>query len=187
MPPTEISTLAETLFAEFFAEPDTEEECDRLARTESGGMVTIGSMELPDGGEARLDMQAGSDKFTLTPPATLCSRARAVKTTKPANTNCCSSATVDPLRSGSSSRQATPSARYPSLLSPSKTFAARAPAASSSGRSSGVPGSSYWTASLMTSSGAPLVISRRRPSCCRHATADPISSAISLRTTGERR
>ena len=61
-----LTTLAETLFAEFFAEPDTEEECARLARTESGGMVTIGSMELPDGGEARLDMQAGSDKFTLT-------------------------------------------------------------------------------------------------------------------------
>ena len=67
------------------------------------------------------------------------------KTTKPANTNSCSSATAARLRSGSSSRQATPRARNPSALSPSKTFAARARAASSSGRSSGLPGSSYRT------------------------------------------
>ena len=59
-------TLAETLFAEFFADPDTEEEYDRLTRAERGGMVTIGSMELPDGGAARLDMRPGSDEFTLT-------------------------------------------------------------------------------------------------------------------------
>ena len=72
---------------------------------------------------------------------------------------------LPPCGRAPASRQATPSARNPSAPSPSKTFAARVRAASSSGSSPGSPGSSYRVASLMTSSGAPLVTSRRRPSC----------------------
>ena len=66
-----------------------------------------------------------------------------------------------------SSRQATPSARNPAALSPSKTFAARTRAASSSDRSSGLPGSSYRVARLDDIFGSALEHRRRRPSCFR--------------------
>ena len=96
------------------------------------------------------------------PGARLCG---SKKTTKPAKTKSRSSATVAPVRSGSSSRQATPSARNPSALSPSKTFAARVAPPRPAAEARAYRCSSYRLASLMTSSGAPLVISRRRPSC----------------------
>ena len=53
-----------------------------------------------------------------------------------------SSAAVAAAQSGSISRQATPSARKPSALSPSKSFVARIRAESSSGKNSDLPGSS---------------------------------------------